>query len=235
MIEIIPAIDIINGQCVRLKQGDFSLQTQYGLDPLEVAKDFESRGYKSLHVVDLDAAKGQGDDNRELIMKLVKNVNLSVDVGGGLRSQQQIEELLASGVLAVNVGSIAVQQPEMFFTWVEIFGAQRVWLSADVRQQFIAVSGWQETTQLNIFDWLRDFVDNGLETAVVTSIERDGMLSGPDVELYQSLTKAFPTLNIVGSGGVSSANDFPSLEKAGVKQVIVGKALFEKPNLFNQY
>lgn len=227
MIEIIPAIDLMNGQCVRLRQGDFLQKTRYEINPIEVAKEFERSGYKRLHVVDLDAARGKGANNVDLIQQIVGQVNLKVDVGGGLQTETQIEDLFNAGVAAVNIGSVAVACPEMFIDWLKRFGSERIWLSADVKFGRVAVRGWQDVSSETLDQLLVKFDKAGLQTAVVTAIERDGMLRGPDVKLYRSLVQSFLGLNIIASGGVSAVADLEQLEQAGVQQAIIGKALFE--------
>lgn len=235
MIDIIPAIDIMNGQCVRLKRGDFLQQTHYGLDLFELVQNYEKQGFKRLHIVDLDAASGDGLDNQSLIEQIIRFANIRIDVGGGIRSESQIERLLTAGVDAVNIGSIAVDKPALFFAWLKMFGAQRIWLSADVRQNFVSVNGWKNSTKVDVFELLREFIDKGLETAVVTAIERDGMLCGPDLLLYETLSNQFPDLSVVASGGVSSMTDVEQLMQMGVREVIVGKALYERGSLFNEF
>ena len=232
MIEIIPAIDLMNGQCVRLKQGDFSLSKQYGDNPLDIAASFEAKGYKRLHVVDLDAAKGSGKKNAEVIRRLVESVNLKIDVGGGIRSKEQVVQLFEMGVDAVNVGSLALESPNTFFDWLGAFGSEKIWLSADVKNDFVAVNGWQKTTDYTIENVLQRFSNAGLTYAVITAIERDGMLSGPDFSLYQRLIGQFPEITIVASGGVATQNDLKRLSEMGLRKAIVGKALLENPDKF---
>lgn len=225
--QIIPAIDIIDGQCVRLRQGDFDRKTQYGLNPLDVAKDYENQGYVRLHVVDLDAAKGDGKNNQEIIREIASNTSLKVDVGGGIKTSSQIEQLLDSGVAAVNIGSTAIKNPELFISWLSEFGNEKIWLSADVNQNKIAINGWQQKTDIDLFDVLAQFEQDDLKTAVITSIDRDGMMQGPNLELYKQITKLFPDINIIASGGVTSPADLKELSATGISQAIVGKALYE--------
>jgi phosphoribosylformimino-5-aminoimidazole carboxamide ribotide isomerase len=225
--QIIPAIDIIDGQCVRLQQGDFNRKTQYGLNPLDVAKDCENQGYERLHVVDLDAAKGDGKNNQNTIREIASNTNLKVDVGGGIKSTKQIEQLLDSGVAAVNIGSTAIKDPKLFAKWLAAYGNDKIWLSADVNDNKIAINGWQQKTNIDLFDVLAQFEQVGLLTAVITSIDRDGMMQGPNIELYTQIMKLFPDLNIVASGGVTSLADLKQLGAIGISQAIVGKALYE--------
>jgi phosphoribosylformimino-5-aminoimidazole carboxamide ribotide isomerase len=223
----------MNGRCVRLKQGDFSMSTQYGDNPLDIALNFQSLGFKRLHVVDLDAAKGNGCSNFEVIERLVQNVNLKIDVGGGIRSKEQVAKLFELGVDAVNIGSLAIKNPDAFFDWLNTFGTHKIWLSADVREGFVAVNGWQNTTDYSIEKVLQRCAKSGLTHAVITAIERDGMLSGPDVLLYEKLVQQFPEINIIASGGVSTEADLSQLSKMGIRGAIVGKALLENPDLFS--
>ncbi len=227
MIEIIPAIDIINGECVRLKQGDFSQQTTYGADPVDVAKEFEAYGAERLHIVDLDAAKTGRQQNLETIKRIALGTNLKIDVGGGIKTTKQVQNLLNSGIEAINIGSTAIKQPELFSYWLEKFGSNHIWLSADVRKEQISISGWQEQTNMNITDLLNEFVKNGLTTTVITPIERDGMMNGPDIKLYEKLKRHFPRLTIIASGGVRARVDLMELEQVGISKAIVGKALYE--------
>ncbi|WP_462281417.1 1-(5-phosphoribosyl)-5-[(5-phosphoribosylamino)methylideneamino]imidazole-4-carboxamide isomerase [Salinivirga cyanobacteriivorans] len=227
MIEIIPAIDIINGECVRLKQGDFSQKTTYGLDPVDVAKEFESYGAKKLHIVDLDAAKTGRQKNIETIKRVALSTNLTIDVGGGIKTTAQVENLLNSDIGAVNIGSTALTQPELFKNWLNWFGRDRIWLSADVRKEHISINGWQKQTNTNIVKLLKEFTQCGLKTAVITAIERDGMMKGPDIKLYEKINSLFPGLTIVASGGVSARVDLMELDQIGISKAIVGKALYE--------
>lgn len=225
--QIIPAIDIIDGQCVRLQQGDFNRKTQYGLNPLDIAKDYESKGYERLHLVDLDAAKGDGKNNQQTIKEVVSNTKLKIDVGGGIKTASQIEQLFKIGVSAVNIGSAAIKKPKQFMQWLLEFGNDKIWLSADVNDRKIAIHGWQKKTDIDLFNILALFEQNKLRTAVITSIDRDGMMQGPNIELYKQIIMLFPDLNIVASGGVTSPVDLKELDAIGISQAIVGKALYE--------
>ena len=235
MIEIIPAIDLINGQCVRLKMGDFDQKTIYSKSPLEVAKQFERAGARQLHIVDLDAAKTGRLTNTALIAEIAAETNLKIDVGGGIKTEQQIVTLLESRVQAINIGSEAFKSPEKFKKWLKTFGSRQIWLSADTRNGNVAINGWQKTTETPLESFITDFLPFQLQNVVVTPIEKDGMMNGPDTSLYQTLAENFPALNVIASGGVCSLNDLEMLEKAGVKKAIVGKALYENPELLHQF
>jgi phosphoribosylformimino-5-aminoimidazole carboxamide ribotide isomerase len=232
--QIIPAIDIIDGQCVRLQQGDFNRKTQYGLNPLEVAQSYEEQGYERLHVVDLDAAKGNGKSNKTTIKEIALKTNLKVDVGGGIKKTDQIEQLFESGVSAVNIGSSAIEDPKLFAKWMVTYGNNKIWLSADVNNTKIAINGWQQKTNIDLFNVLAQFEQMGMLTAVITSIDRDGMMKGPNIELYSQTMKLFPELNIVASGGVTTPDDLKKLGNIGISKAIVGKALYETDAFANR-
>ncbi len=235
MIEIIPAIDLINGECVRLKMGDFDQKTIYSKNPLEAAKQFEHNGAQRLHIVDLDAAKTGKLTNTPIITEIAQQTKLKIDVGGGIKTEKQIEKLLKSGVRAVNIGSEAFKSPEKFKIWLKKFGSQQIWLSADTRNGNVAINGWQKTTETPLEKFITEFLPFQLKNVVVTPIEKDGMMNGPDTSLYQSLIQKFPGINIIASGGVSSLQDLEALEKTGVGKAIVGKALYENPELRHQF
>ncbi len=235
MIKIIPAIDLINGECVRLKMGDFDQKTIYSENPLAVARQFEKFGAQRLHIVDLDAAKSGNPANTALIAEIAQQTKLKVDVGGGIKTSDQIEQLLSLGIQAVNIGSEAFKSPENFKKWLKKFGSNRIWLSADTRNRKIAINGWQKSTNQPLITFITEFLPFGLRRIVVTPIEKDGMMSGPDITLYKSLTDQFPHLEIIASGGVTSLKDLEALENANVAGAIVGKALYENPQLLQHF
>lgn len=226
-MRIIPAIDLIDGKCVRLEKGDYARKTEYREDPLEVAKEFEDAGLQYLHLVDLDGAKAGRLLNWSVLERICTHTRLRVDVGGGIKSDEDLRIALDSGAKQVNVGSLAVKQPDQFRAWLQERGGEVMILSADVREGHIAVSGWQEQTDLALESFIEGFLADGLKTVVTTDIGRDGMLTGPAMELYQQLLGQFPALDLVASGGVSSLDDLHALAELGLDGAIVGKAIYE--------
>lgn len=225
-MKIIPAIDIINGQCVRLTQGDYDQKKVYNNSPLEVAQAFKAAGIQYLHVVDLDGAKAGSIQNFSTIEKLVKETALRIDVGGGIKTQEDIQRLLDIGVAQVNLGSIAAKNPELVNEWLDLFGPDKIIISADVRDEKIALHGWQEQSMLSIYDFLQLFPSKRLYVTC-TDIATDGMLSGPNLSLYQKIQERFPDASIIASGGVSSTTDLDALLTLKVDGVIIGKAIYE--------
>ena len=226
-MRIIPAIDIIDGKCVRLTQGDYAQKKIYDDNPLEVAKRFEDAGLKSLHLVDLDGAKAGKVMNWEVIESISSNTNLMVDFGGGIKTEEEINRLFQLGVKQVNLGSIAVKSPDLVDSWIKKFGADKIILSADVKNEMIAISGWQVESSISIFDFIKDYVQKGIRHITCTDISTDGMLQGPNVQLYKKLLSRFPEIKLIASGGVSKVKDLEDLRKAEVAGVIVGKAIYE--------
>lgn len=226
-MKIIPAIDLIDGKCVRLTQGDYAQKKIYNEDPLEVAKGFEGAGLKYLHLVDLDGAKAGKVVNWKVVEKLTSNTNLKIDFGGGIKTKQEVERLLGLGIEKVNLGSIAVKQPDTVFEWIETIGTSRIILSADVKNKLVQISGWQENASLSINDFIKQYFEKGIETVTCTDIATDGMLQGPNIKLYEELVHAFPKIYWIASGGVSGVEDLHELKKTGVTGAIVGKAIYE--------
>lgn len=226
-MRIIPAIDIIDGKCVRLEKGDYSKKTEYRENPVEVAKEFEGAGLKYLHLVDLDGAKAGKLLNWKVLEKISSQTDLRVDIGGGIKSDEDLRIALESGASQVNVGSLAVKEPDQFRAWLTDKGGEVMILSADVREGKIAVSGWQEQTEVEIKEFISSFLDDGLRTVVTTDISRDGMLTGPSVDLYRELQQHFPDLDFVASGGVSSMEDLEGLAEMNMGGAILGKAIYE--------
>lgn len=233
-MRIIPAIDLIDGKCVRLTQGDYAQKKIYNEDPLEVAKSFQEAGLKYLHLVDLDGAKAGKVVNWKVIERLSAKTNLTIDFGGGIKTEEEIEKLLQIGVTQVNLGSIAVKNATLVFEWIERFGADRIILSADVKNKMVQISGWQENSSLSLKDFVSRFSDKGIKTVTCTDIATDGMLQGPNLKLYQEFVSAFPKLNWIASGGVSEINDLTALKKTGVAGVIIGKAIYEGKVMLDQ-
>lgn len=226
-MRIIPAIDIIDGKCVRLTQGDYSQKKVYNENPVAVAKEFESAGLKFLHLVDLDGAKSGKVQNWKVVESICDNTNLDVDFGGGIKTEEQIIQLFDCGVKQVNLGSIAVKDPRLVAAWIKKFTPERIILSADVKDEMVAISGWQENAAIPITKFLTDYVQQGIAYVTCTDISVDGMLTGPSLELYKKILITFPSLNLIASGGVSSIDDLQTLKQIGVDGVIVGKAIYE--------
>jgi phosphoribosylformimino-5-aminoimidazole carboxamide ribotide isomerase len=226
-IEIIPAIDIIDGKCVRLSQGDYSRKTIYNEDPLEVAKMFESYGIQRLHLVDLDGAKAQHIVNYRVLERIAANTSMIIDFGGGLKSDKDLEIAFESGAAMITGGSIAVKSPETMLSWIENFGSERIILGADVTDRKIAVTGWTEDSGLDLFTFVRQWKERGIDKVISTDIGRDGMLLGPATDLYAEILREIPDIYLIASGGVGSFQDILELEKIGVPAVIVGKAIYE--------
>ena len=227
MIELIPAIDIINGQCVRLTKGDYDQKTVYRDSPAEVAKEFEQIGFKRLHVVDLDGAKSKHIVNSSVLRRVTTDTQLVVDFGGGIKTDEDIETAFAAGASMVTVGSIAVTNPELFMGWLEKYGAERMILGADVRQGKISINGWKEDSVENLLPFLKKYIDAGVRTVLCTEISKDGTLSGPAIDLYKEMMDTYPQLHLIASGGVSSIDDIKALDAAGIPAVVFGKAIYE--------
>ncbi|HYJ91841.1 MAG TPA: 1-(5-phosphoribosyl)-5-[(5-phosphoribosylamino)methylideneamino]imidazole-4-carboxamide isomerase [Pyrinomonadaceae bacterium] len=226
-MEIIPAIDIINGKCVRLTQGDFSRQKTYLESPLEAAKQFKSVGLKRLHIVDLDGAKRGSPKNLEILESIASETNLTIDFGGGIKSDRDVKRVFDAGADMISVGSTAVREPDTFFEWLEHYGRENFLLGADVRDGKISVDGWQTDTEIDLLPFLAEYNANGVEQAFVTDIRKDGELEGPAFRLYQEIRHSVPELKLIASGGVSSIKDIEELEMIGCAGVIVGKAIYE--------
>jgi len=227
MIEIIPAIDIIDGKCVRLTEGDYSRKTEYSSDPLAVAKGFEASGVKRLHLVDLDGAKTGAIRNLSVLEKIAKETNLLIDFGGGIKTEAEMESVIAAGATFVTLGSVVVKQPELFESWVAKYGPEKYFIGADVRGQKIAVSGWQEQTDIDAIDFIRNLMSKRVSYFFCTDIAKDGRLEGPSEELYRQMIARCPGVRLVASGGVTTIEDILCMEKLGCEGVIVGKAFYE--------
>ena len=227
MIELIPAIDIIGGQCVRLTKGDYDQKTVYRDSPAEVAKEFEEIGFKRLHVVDLDGAKSKHIVNSDVLHRITTDTQLIVDFGGGIKTDEDIEKAFTAGASMVTIGSIAVTNPDLFMGWLEKYGAERIILGADVRHGKVSINGWKEDSSEDLLPFLKKYVDAGVKNVLCTEISKDGTLTGPAIELYQSMMTAYPELHLIASGGVSSIDDIKALEAAGIPAVVFGKAIYE--------
>jgi phosphoribosylformimino-5-aminoimidazole carboxamide ribotide isomerase len=226
-MEIIPAIDLINGQCVRLTKGDYGTKKVYNNDPLEVAKMFEDAGIRRLHLVDLDGAKQKKIVNHRVLESLASNTGLTIDFGGGVQSDDDIRLAFESGAHQVTGGSIAVRKPELFGQWLEKFGPEKIILGADVMDKKIAISGWQEDSNLDLIPFLENYIKKSVRYIISTDVSKDGVLQGPAFELYAELVTKFPSLNIIASGGVSGIDDIIKLNELPLYGVIVGKAIYE--------
>lgn len=227
MIEIIPAIDIIDGKCVRLSQGDYGSKKVYNESPLEVAKEFEANGIHRLHVVDLDGAASHHVVNYRVLEQIATRTSLIIDFGGGVKSDEDLVIAFENGAQMVTGGSIAVKNPELFCRWVENYGSKKIILGADVKDHKIAVNGWKDESTCELLPFLQEYVGKGIEKVICTDISCDGMLEGPSIELYKEILEKHPTLYLIASGGVSSIDDIHKLHEAGVPAVIFGKALYE--------
>ncbi|WP_029906085.1 1-(5-phosphoribosyl)-5-[(5-phosphoribosylamino)methylideneamino]imidazole-4-carboxamide isomerase [Prevotella sp. 10(H)] len=227
MIEIIPAIDIIDGKCVRLSQGDYDAKKVYNEDPLEVAKMFEDAGIRRLHLVDLDGAKARHIVNQAVLEKIATNTSLIIDFGGGVQSDSDLEIAFNSGAAMVTGGSIAVHDKELFTGWIKKYSSDKIILGADCKDHKIAVSGWQEATSVDILPFIDGYIKEGISKVVCTDISKDGMLQGPSIELYKEILATYPGLYLIASGGVSCFQDILDLEAAGLPAVILGKAIYE--------
>ncbi len=226
-MEIIPAIDLIDGRCVRLSQGDFDRKTIYSDDPVEVALSFEANGFERLHMVDLDGAKRGRLANLAVLERVADATNLMIDFGGGIKTDADVQSVFDAGAAIAAVGSVAVKSPELFGGWLERFGGERILLGADVRGRNLAINGWQTETEIEVIGFLRSWVGRGAKMAFVTDIAKDGLLQGPSVKLYGEIIEAIPKLELIASGGVSSNADLKALEAIGCRSAIVGKALYE--------
>lgn len=226
-IEIIPAIDLIDGKCVRLSQGDYNQKTVYNENPLEVAKMFEAVGITRLHLVDLDGAKAQHIVNYKVLELIASKTNLVIDFGGGLKSDKDLEIAFNSGASMITGGSIAVKEKDTFLNWLEKYGSEKIILGADAKNGKIAVSGWLETTELPVVDFISSYYKEGISKVISTDISRDGMLTGPSFELYSDILNELPEVQIIASGGIATMDDILKLDEMGIPGVITGKAIYE--------
>lgn len=226
-IELIPAIDIIDGKCVRLTKGDYGQKTIYSSSPAEVARHFEDLGFTRLHVVDLDGAKSQHIVNDHTLREITSATKLKVDFGGGLKTQEDIDKAFDAGAKLVTIGSIAVTRPELFLEWLDRYGADKLILGADVRNGKISIHGWKEDSDVELLPFLRQYVDHGVRNVLCTEISKDGTLQGPATELYKKIMEAYPKLHLIASGGVGCNDDIRQLANSGIPAVVFGKAFYE--------
>ena len=227
MIEIIPSIDLMQGKCVRLEQGEFDRQTEYPQDPVELAKLYMQKGFRRLHVVDLEGAKNKKLMHLDTLAHLRQATTLVIDYGGGIRTKQDVEQVLDAGADFVTVGSLAIREPDQFRQWMSEAGPEKFILAADVRDGKVAVDAWTSGSDLEIEDLITQFRSDGLREVLCTDISRDGMLEGGNTELYKRLKEAFPQIGIIASGGVTTLDDLWELDQYGVDAAVIGKALYE--------
>ena len=227
MIELIPAIDIIDGQCVRLTKGDYDAKTVYSSDPAEVAAEFERLGFTRLHVVDLDGAKSHHIVNTEMLRRITESTHLTIDFGGGIKSSEDIETAFRCGASMVTIGSVAVTCSDLFLSWLSQYGSDRIILGADVRHGMVSINGWKEDSTQPLLPFLKRYIDHGVKNVLCTEISKDGTLNGPAIALYDEIMRAYPTLHLIASGGVSSEEDILELERHGIPAVVFGKAWYE--------
>jgi phosphoribosylformimino-5-aminoimidazole carboxamide ribotide isomerase len=226
-MQIIPAIDIIEGKCVRLTEGDYAQKKIYNENPLEVAKAFEGIGLMRLHLVDLDGAKAGEVMNWKVLEKIANNTELKIDFGGGIKTEAILKTVLDTGATYATIGSFAVINELLFQEWIARFGANTFMLGADVFEEKIAIGGWMKKTEISVFDFMKSYIDKGVKQIFCTDIKKDGKLQGPSTELYQKIIEQFPALHLIASGGVSSLDDLIELEEIGCAAAIVGKAIYE--------
>jgi phosphoribosylformimino-5-aminoimidazole carboxamide ribotide isomerase len=226
-MQIIPAIDIIDGKCVRLTQGDYEQKKIYNEHPLEVALQFEDAGLQRLHLVDLDGAKAGAVKNWKVLETIAGKTSLVIDFGGGIKTEKDVNIVFDSGAALATIGSLAVKNEVEFVKWLLQFGAEKFLLGADVKEEKITVGGWLETTDISIYDFLQKYIDHGVQQVFCTDVSKDGLLAGPSVDLYKKIIERFPALHFIASGGVSSMKDLESLATIGCKGAIVGKAIYE--------
>lgn len=227
MLRIIPAIDIIDGKCVRLSKGDYDQKTVYNENPLEVARQFEEHGMSRLHLVDLDGAKEKHVVNWKVLEQIAGKTNLIVDFGGGIKSEEDMRIVFESGAKMTTVGSVAVKEPELFNDWLSKYGAGKLILGADVNERKIAVSGWLEVTELDIMDFLKEYTSKGVTQVLCTDISKDGMLQGTSHELYKEIIEQYPEMYLIASGGVTTLDELYKLNEQGIPAAIIGKAIYE--------
>ncbi len=234
MIELIPAIDIIDGQCVRLSQGDYAQQKVYAKDPLNMAKLFADNGFKRLHMVDLDGAKKGEVINLKVLERVAANTNLIIDFSGGIKTNEALQQVFDAGASIAAIGSIAVKQPDLFAEWIKKYGGEKMLLGADVKHDKVVIGGWLQATELDIFDFVESNLQMGVQQIFCTDVLMDGLLQGASDNLYKRMLAKFPTLHLIASGGVSKIEDVENLQAIGCKGVIIGKAIYEGKITINE-
>jgi phosphoribosylformimino-5-aminoimidazole carboxamide ribotide isomerase len=226
-MRIIPAIDIIDGKCVRLSKGDYSTKIIYNENPLEVAKSFENHGIEYLHLVDLDGAKSNRIVNHKIIEQIASRTNLKIDFGGGLKSDLDVKIAFESGATQITGGSIAIKNSELFEDWIAFYGSEKVILGADALNEKVAVSGWLENTNEDLIPYIKRYQDKGIQYVICTDISKDGMLEGPSFELYSRILNEISNIKLIASGGISTFEELPKLAEMGCEGTIIGKAIYE--------
>ena len=227
MLQLIPAIDIIGGQCVRLTKGDYDSKTVYDLRPLDFAKEIEALGYRRLHMVDLDGARSSHVVNIEVLNEVAMHTNLQIDFGGGIKTDADLEAVFENGATFATIGSVAAKEPQLMDRWIARYGADRLILGADVKDGFVCISGWKEKSRQRLMPFLQSYYAKGIRQVLCTDISKDGMLQGPAVELYKEIMQQLPHLHLIASGGVSCEEDIARLDSAGIPAVVFGKAIYE--------
>ena len=227
MIELIPAIDIIDGKCVRLTKGDYDTKKIYNEDPVSVAKEFEAHGIRRLHVVDLDGARSKHIVNDKVLQRIARETNLVIDFGGGIKTDEDVARAFEAGAHMITIGSIAVTDPERSMEWLHKYGPEHIVLGADVRNGRISINGWKEDSQEELVPFLDRYLSEGMCNVLCTDISKDGMLQGPSIALYREVMEHYPDCHLIASGGVSSMDDIRALEAAGIPAVVFGKAIYE--------
>lgn len=227
MIELIPAIDIIDGKCVRLTKGDYDTKKIYNEDPVSVAKEFEANGIRRLHVVDLDGARSKHIVNDKVLQRIARETNLVIDFGGGIKTDEDVARAFEAGAHMITIGSIAVTDPERSMEWLHKYGPEHIVLGADVRNGRVSINGWKEDSQEELIPFLDRYLSEGMRNVLCTDISKDGMLQGPAIALYRQVMEHYPDCHLIASGGVSSMDDIRALEAAGIPAVVFGKAIYE--------
>lgn len=226
-MELIPAIDVIDGKCVRLSKGDFNNKTVYSDYPLEIAKGFEAAGIKRLHIVDLDGANGAALKNLHVLENISTNTTLIIDFGGGIKTPESVKSVFNAGASMISLGSVIIKSPGLFSEWIEEYGPEKFLPGADVLDKKIKIHGWKENTGVDIFNFIEDLLQLKIDKIFCTDISKDGMMQGPSVELYKEILKKFPSLHLIASGGISCYEDLFTLQEAGCNGAIIGKAFYE--------
>lgn len=227
MIELIPAIDLIEGKCVRLTKGEYESKKVYADDPVAIASEFEQLGFKRLHLVDLDGAKSKHVVNDQVLRDITSHTRLTVDFGGGIKTDEDIEKVFDAGATLVTIGSISVTNPERYMEWLERYDSEHIILGADIRNGFISINGWKEDSNIQLTDFLKRYMEVGTKNVLCTDISKDGMLQGTATNLYKDVMKAYPNCHLIASGGVSGMQDIEELDAAGIPAVVFGKAIYE--------
>lgn len=227
MIKIIPSIDIIEGKCVQLTQGDYAQKKVYDEDPIAIAKRFSEAGFERIHMVDLDGAKAGKVINHQILETIVKETGMKVDFGGGIKSDDDIQKAFNCGANQVSIGTIAVKNPKLLLSWLQKYGTDRIILGADVLNGIVRINGWTNQTEIKLFDFITNYHWHGMEYVLCTDIEKDGMMQGASLDLYKAIRKQFPEIKLIANGGVSSIEEIQQLDKIGCYGVVIGKAIYE--------